>query len=108
MGNESSKYTQEAVKNCATYVSENYAGKYGLSKRAENPLPVGHKAELSTSKPLDPEESSYHQSIIGVMRWMVEIGRIVITTELSLLSSHLAYPCKGHMEGALHMISNLQ
>jgi hypothetical protein len=41
------------------------------------------------------------------MRWMVELGRIDIVTEASLLSSHLAYPCEGHLETALHMMSYL-
>jgi hypothetical protein len=41
------------------------------------------------------------------MRWMVELGCIDIATEVSLLSSHLVYPCKGHLETALHMMSNL-
>ncbi len=38
---------------------------------------------------------------------MVELGRIDIATEVSLLSSHLAYPCKGHLETALHIMSYL-
>jgi hypothetical protein len=42
------------------------------------------------------------------MRWMLELGRIDIATEVSLLSSHLAYPCKGHLETDLYMMSYLQ
>jgi hypothetical protein len=38
---------------------------------------------------------------------MVELGRIDIATEVSFLSSHLAYPCKGHLETALHIMSYL-
>jgi hypothetical protein len=41
------------------------------------------------------------------MRWMVELGHIDIVTEVSLLSSHLAYPCKGHLETAFHIVSYL-
>ena len=39
---------------------------------------------------------------------MVEIGRIDIATECSLLSSHLAYPREGHFECALHMMGYLK
>ena len=46
--------------------------------------------------------------MIGVMRWMVEIGRIDIATEFSLLPSHLAYPREGHFECALHMMGCLK
>ena len=42
------------------------------------------------------------------MRWMVELGRIDIATEVSLLSSHLAYPREGHLETALHIMSYLR
>ena len=41
------------------------------------------------------------------MQWMVELGRIDIATEVSLLSSHLAYPRHGHLETALHVMSYL-
>jgi hypothetical protein len=39
---------------------------------------------------------------------MVELGRIDIATEVSLLSSHLAYPREGHLETALHIMSYLR
>jgi hypothetical protein len=38
------------------------------------------------------------------MRWMVELGRIDIATEVSMLSSYLACPCEGHLENALHVM----
>jgi hypothetical protein len=38
---------------------------------------------------------------------MVELGCIDIATEVSLLSSHLAFPREGHLETALHIISYL-
>ena len=57
--------------------------------------------------PLDPDLASYYQTMIGVMRWMVEIGRIEIAIECSLLSSHLAYHREGHFECALHMMATL-
>jgi hypothetical protein len=38
---------------------------------------------------------------------MVELGCIDIATEVSFLSSHLAYPCKWHLETALCIMSYL-
>ena len=58
--------------------------------------------------PLDPDRASYYQTMIGVMRRMVEIGRIDIANDCSLLSSHLAYPRKEHFERALHMMGYLK
>jgi hypothetical protein len=42
------------------------------------------------------------------MHWMVELGRVDIATEISLLSFHLAYPCEGHLEAALHIMGYLR
>ncbi len=42
------------------------------------------------------------------MRWMAEFGCVDISTEVSLLSSHIAYPCEGHLETALHVTAYLE
>ncbi len=42
------------------------------------------------------------------MRRMVELGQIDIATEVSMLSSYLACPHKGHLENALHVMGYLQ
>ena len=39
---------------------------------------------------------------------MVELGRVNIATEISLLSSHLAYPSEGHLDAALHIMGYLK
>ena len=103
-----SKYVQEAVKNCEQALKDTYGGTYKLLKHAPNPFPMGYKPELDLSTPLDPELASYYQSLIGVMRWMVEIGRIDIAVEVSMMSSHNAYPREGHFETVLHMMSYLK
>ena len=91
-GMSPSKYVLEDANNCAKHVKYNFPGKYTLPACAVNPFFMGYEAVMGTSKALDTAEVSYFQSIIGVMRWMVEMGRIYIATEVSLLSSHLAYP----------------
>ncbi len=42
------------------------------------------------------------------MRWMVELGHIDIATEVSMLSSYLVCPRKGHLENALHVMGYLR
>jgi hypothetical protein len=64
--------------------------------------------EMDISNPLDPECLSFYQHLIGVVRWMVEPCFVDIATEISLLSSHLAYPCVGHLEVALHVMGYLK
>ena len=79
-----------------------------MTHNAPNPFPMDYKPSMDTSALLEPEQASYYQTIIGVMRWMVEIGRIDITTEVSQFSSFLAMPRRGHLANALHIMSYLK
>ncbi len=36
--------------------------------------------------------------LIGMLQWMVEIGRVDILTEVSLMSSYMAMPREGHYQ----------
>ena len=63
---------------------------------------------MNTSLLLEPDEASYYMRIIGIMRWMVELGRVDIATEVSQLSSFMAMPLKGHLVNSLHVMSYLR
>ena len=47
----------------------------------------------------------YFMSLIGILRWAVELGRIDITTEVSELSSFFAAPRDGHLNQALYIFA---
>jgi hypothetical protein len=102
-----SKYIVQAVKNCQLHLTEKLAGRYSIPARADNPFPVDCDPSTDLSDLLDPDCSSFYQNLIGVMRWMVELGRINIATEVSMLFSYLACPRKGHLENALHIMGYL-
>ena len=102
-----SKYVQEAVKNCKQFVTDNLPKFYKLTKNAPNPFPTDYHPGRDTTPELDPELASYYQSLMGIFRWMIELGRIDIATEASMLSSHMALPREGHLETALHVMSYL-
>ncbi len=102
-----SKNVAQAVKNCTKHLADKLDYHLCLPQWADNPFCYDCCPELDLSNPLDPECSSFYQQLIGMMRWMVELGRIDIATEVSLLISHLAYPCKGHFETAPYMMSYL-
>ena len=40
----------------------------------------------------------WYQELIDTLRWVVEIGKIDILLEVSLLSTHLEIPQEGHLE----------
>jgi len=101
----STQYVQAAVSNV-----EEYLAKRGekLRAKATNVLPKGYRPEIDVTEELGVEEASYYQSLIGILRWMVELGRVDICTEVSMMSSHLALPRKGHLDGLLHMFAYLK
>jgi hypothetical protein len=103
-----SKYVVQAVKNCQLHLTEKLTGKYLIPSRVDNPFPVNYDPSTDLSDILDPDSSSFYHHLIGVMRWMVELGGTNIVTEVSMLSSYLACPRKGHLENALHVMGYLQ
>ena len=54
------------------------------------------------------DDAAYYHSLIGVLIWIVEIGRVDINTELSMLSSHLALPRSGHLDAVFHIFAYLK
>ena len=76
--------------------------------KAETPLTTTYRPELDTSPELNQEDSSYYQSLIGILRWMVELGRVDICLECSMMSSHLALPREGHLHQVLHIFAYLK
>ena len=100
----STQYVQAAVKNVEDYLLKQ--GK-SLKAKASNVLPKDYRPEIDVTK-LEAEEASYYQSLIGVLRWMVELGRVDICTEVSMMSSHLALPRRGHLEALFHLFAYLK
>ncbi len=96
-----SKYIQEAIQNCKKYLEENLTKFYKLTRLAPNPVPTDYWPELDTSPELPPEHASYYQSHMGIYRWTIELGRIDICTEVSMLLSHMTLLRQGHLEAAL-------
>jgi hypothetical protein len=78
-----------------------------LPKRAKTPMTSNYRPELDTSHECDSDEAADYQSFIGILRWMVELGRIDICCEVSMLSSHLAMPRKGHLDQVYHIFAYL-
>ena len=86
-----SKYVQEAVPNVMNQWNFAYPG-LRCPKRAATPFLKDYHPELDVSKELGPTEDKYYQSLIGIVLWMIEFGRIDMITEVYLLSSFLSSP----------------
>ena len=105
----SSQYVQAAVDNVNTWLDKEENKHWGkLPKNARTPLKPGYRPELDVSTELNPSDASYFQSLIGVLRWIVELGRVDVCLEVSMMSSCLALPRKGHLEQLFNIFSYLR
>ena len=60
------------------------------------------------SPELGPMEAAYYMSLIGVLRWIVELGRVDICLEVSMMSSYMAMPRWGHLQQVIHIFAHLK
>ena len=70
-------------------------------------LKMSYDPELDTSPELDSDAVSYYLIIIGIPRWMIELGRVSIITEVSLLSSYIVLPRDGHLDASVLVMANV-
>ena len=71
-------------------------------------FPSGWKPELDVTPLLNSEDASYYQQQIGVLRWMCELGRVDINTEISMLAAFSVAPRQGHLAAVLHLFAYLK
>ena len=57
---------------------------------------------------MNAEGLQVYQELIGIIRWAVEIGRVDIFLEVSLLSSQLALPRVGHLQAVYRVFGYLK
>ena len=53
----------------------------GLSAKAVTPMTSGYRPEMDITPELESEDAAYYHSLIGFLRWIVELGRIDINVE---------------------------
>ena len=78
---------------------------FGDGKR---PFTSSYRPEIDVSPLLGPELLSRYQQLIGTLRWSIELGRIDIMTEISVLSQHLCAPREGHIKAVYQIFRYLQ
>jgi hypothetical protein len=67
------QYIKEAVKNLEQELAKS---NHVLRGKPNTPMQTGYRPELDISPVLGPEQANYYQSLIGVLCWAVELGRI--------------------------------
>ena len=101
----SNKYVQEAVKSLEAQLDRRGVK---LKRNVNAPIANGYRPELDISDECDVEDAHLYKSLIGTLRWMVELGRIDITCDLSMMSSFIAMPRVEHLEQLFHMFAYLK
>ena len=71
-------------------------------------FPSKWKPELDVTPELNEGDTSYYQQQGGVLRWIVELGRIDICTEVSMLAAFSANPRQGHLAAVFHLYAYLK
>ena len=94
------EYLGNAIKNL-----EDELAKEGTSplrtygkRSGERPFPVSYRPEIDTTPELKDKLASRYLQLIGILRWGIELGRIDIITEVSVLSQHQCTPREGHLD----------
>ena len=64
--------------------------------------------ELDDSPDLQGEAFTMFQEHIGILRWVIGLGRLDIWTELFMLSTYQASPQHGHMNQLYHIFAYLK
>ena len=100
-----SKYIQNAIGNV-----EKILAKKGMKLRnkVNTPLSPNYRPECDLSEECGEEDHRVYMSLIGILRWMVELGRIDITCEVSMMASYCCMPRKGHLEQVFHIFGYLK
>ena len=79
----SCQYDQPTVKNV-----EEHLAKTGekLSHKAPTPLSSNYRPEIDASPELGEIKAAFYHSLIGVLWWIVELGRVDLDVEVSIMS----------------------
>ena len=101
----STDYVKAALENVSNQIEKRGVK---LPSRVSTPMATGYVPELDDSPELNSDDLTHFQELIGILRWAVEIGRVDILTELSMLSAFQASPRRGHLEQAYHIFAYMK
>jgi hypothetical protein len=101
----SQQYVKEAISTVEVWLT---ARGSKLKTKAPSVLPAGYRPEMDVSTELDDDDANYYMSLMGMLVWAVELGRIDICCETSMMSAFRAAPRRGHMDAVFHMFAYLK
>lgn len=103
-------YLKEALKVVST-LSSTHSLKPTSSRKNGRLIPFddpNYRPEMDASDFCSDDLVTVYQNLIGIARWLCELGRVDILHETSLLSQYLAQPRLGHLTQILNVFYYLQ
>ena len=101
----SSSYVKAAIE---TISEQLHKRSMKFNNRCNTPILQGYRPELDNSQELEDEDVTFYQEMMGMLRWAIELGRVDIYHEVSILSSYQAAPRRGHLEQVINIFSYLR
>jgi hypothetical protein len=101
----SEKYVKQAVADVELELSN--VDQY-LPTRVTTPLSQEYRPGLDQSREMDGKCGQYYQSLIDVLHWICELGRVDIHVAVSMLSHYVVSPWKGHLQQVFHLLAYLK
>ena len=89
------EYIKSAVKNLEDVSASR---EHRLPSKFNTPLPSNYRPDLDTSSELKADGVTEYQELVGGIRWDVELGRVDINLDVSLMPSYLASPRIYHLQ----------
>lgn len=101
----STTYTKRAVADVETELAK---VDRKLATKVLTPLATRYRPEGDATPELNAERLNYYQGLIGVLRWICELGRVDILMPVSLMSRYLASAREGHLDQVFHIFAYLK
>ena len=102
------QYVKNAVKTVEQLILEDERTLRETRISDKQPLPSNYQPELEQSDELSTDMISIYLQLIGILRWAVEIGKIGIFAEVTIMSQYSDSPRLGHFEGLYHIFGYLK
>ena len=99
-------YINEAIRVVETQMKKDGAT---FNSKASHPFSsVTYRPELDCTQHCDHIQVNYYQNLIGVLRWIVELGRMDILFEVACMSRFTSNPRARHMQQVLNIFNYLK
>ena len=106
----SETYAKEAVRVVEALMHNNNL-EYTSTRRHGTKTPYStseYRPELEATDYCNDNLTTVYLNLMGMLRWMIELGRVDILHEASLLSQYMALPRLGHLQQALNIFKYIK